>query len=267
MRGTLLPQVLLYGGAILKLLLLGKLWRLGLVRRYRMLSIYLGFSFFRSLASVYLRQTGTRLFDFNGYALFYVFTEPLLWALYFLLVLELYSLILEDFPGIRRLGRWVMFSGLGAATLVCGALLLLDRPAGFFHYPFFARLTLQERSVFFCLGALTALLVLFISHFRLPVARNLLVLTASFGGYFILNALLFVLWHYFGDKLLLLRNVLNSSFFLAALLGATVFLSKAGEIEARKISAPWAEQNRDLELALLSQLQGFNEVLAGVSRR
>ncbi len=267
MRGTLLLRVLLYGGAVLDLLLLGKLWQLGLVRRYRMLSIYLVFSFFRSVASVYLRQTGTRLFGFNGYAFLYVYTQPLLWALFFLLILELYSLILEDFPGIRSLGRWVMFSGLGAATLAGCALMLLDRQAGFFHYPFFAALALRERSVFLCLGALTALLVSFISHFRLPVARNLLVLCASFGGYFILNAQLSILVHYFGDTFVSLRNVLNSSFFFAALLGATVFLSKAGEMEARQISAPWAEQNRELELALLSQLQGFNEVLAGVFRR
>ncbi len=267
MRGTLLPQVLLYAGAILKLLLLGKLWRVGLVRRYRMLSIYLGFSFFRSVALAYLLYTEKRLFGFNGYGFLYVYTEPLLWALYFLLILELYSLMLEDFPGIRRLGRWVMFSGLGAATLAGCALLLLDRQAGFFHYPFFASLTLRERSIFFCLGGLTTLLVLFISHFRLPVARNLLVLCASFGGYFILNALLFMLVHYFGDTFIFWRNVLNGSFFFAALLGATVFLSRAGETEARQISAPWAEQDRKLELALLSQLQGFNEVLAGVFRR
>src|SRR5215471_1572326 len=67
-----------------------------------------GFSLFRAAASVYLRQTGTRLFGFNGYGFLYVYTEPLLWVLYFLLVVELDSLILEDFPGIRRLGHWVM---------------------------------------------------------------------------------------------------------------------------------------------------------------
>ena len=175
--------------------------------------------------------------------------------------------MLEEFPGIRRLGRLVMFSALGGVTLACCALMLLDRSAGFFQYPFFARFTLQERSVFLCLSVLTTLLVLFISHFHLPVARNLLVLCASFGGYFILNALLLILWHYFGDEFFFLRYLLNGSFFLAGLLGAIIFLSKAGEIEARQISAPWVEQNRELELALLSQLQSFNQVLGGVLQR
>lgn len=266
MTGTFLLEALAYGGIAFKLLLIAKLWRLRLLKRYAVLATYLVFSLSRSAANAYLLRTQARLFGLNGYSLLYVVSQPVLWVLYFLLILELYSLMLKDFTGIRRLGQLILFSSLAGVTLACCVAMALDRREGAFQYPFMSYFALQERSVFFCLSALTVLLVLFVSHFQLPVARNVWVLCGAFGGYFILYALLLVLWHYVGDGFLFIRNFLNGLGFFAALLSAVVCLSKAGESRTQLISPFRRKPTEELELALLSRLRGLDRALGEVLR-
>lgn len=203
----------------------------------------------------------------GAYAWAYVLSQPVLWALYFLLILELYSLMLEEFPGIRRLGRMVLLSALGAITLVSCALIVLDHQAGFDPYPFLSYLTLQQRSIFLCLSALTLLLLLFTAHYRLPIARNVWILYASFGAFFLASAFLFTLRRYFGAGFASTRDLLGLVVYFAGLLGASLFVSRPGELQKRPISEIWGRRNRDLEAALSSQLQGFNQVLLKVLRQ
>ena len=261
MTGTFFGEALSYGGIVFKLLLIAKLWRLRLLKQYPVLVTYLLFSLARSAANAYLLQTQARLFGLSGYNLLYVVSQPVLWVLYFLLILELYSLMLRDFTGIRRLGRLILFSSLAGTTLACCAVMALDRREGAFQYPFMAYWVLQERSVFFCLSALTVLLVLFVCHFQLPVARNVWILCGSFGGYFILYSLLLVQWRYLGDGFRFIRDLLNGLFFFVALLAPVVCLSKAGESQAQLIGIFRRRRTEELELALLSRLRGLDRAL------
>ena len=220
-----------------------------------------------SAVLVYLWRHATGPLGFGPYGWTYAITQPILWAFYFLLTLEFYSLMLEEFPGIRRLGRLVMFGSLGGVTAASLALLFLDQQAGVEHYPLLFFLALQQRTVFLSLSGITLLLLLFVAHYRLGIRRNVWILCACFGGYFLSSAALFTLRDHFGDAFTPLRDLAGALVHFCVLLGASFFLSRAGETEVRPISAMWGSRDRELEAALTVQLRGFNQVLVKVLRQ
>src|SRR5262245_26472232 len=115
-----LSQGFWFAEIFLRILLWVRLWHLDLTPRYPVFVSYLGFATLRSLALALLMTAGkTAAWGVRWYGNVYVFTVPVLWAFYFLICLELYSRMLDEFPGIRRLGRLVLFSALGAATALC----------------------------------------------------------------------------------------------------------------------------------------------------
>jgi len=267
MPTTFLRDALWYGGVILQVMLLARLFRLGLIDRYPVLASYLAFDAAQTALRVYLYHSGLRLFGLQGYGLFYFFSQPVLWTLYFLLMLELYSLMLAEFPGFRRLGRLTMYSSLGAVALSCCLLMVLDQQAGFDSYPWLTYLILQERSVFLCLSLLALLLLVFAHYYRLYIKRNVWVLLACLGSYFLVGALLLTLREHFGSSFAPLRNLANAAWFFCALLGALLFVSRAGETEARPLRVTWGRRNQQLEASLFLQLQSFNHVLVKVLRQ
>ena len=254
---------LLCGGIALKLVLLLRMYQLQLVRRYPIATVCLSFSLFRTSGILYLSLTG----NVPAYGWLYFATQPILWILYFLLILELYSLVLEDFPGIRRLVRIVLFSGLAVVALVCCVVMILEEESGSIRQPLAAFLVLQDRNVFLCLSALTTLFFLFVSFYRLPICRNLWVLSACFGGYFILSSALSASFRYFGDTFTFARNLANSVSYLGALSCASLLLSRAGESEVHRLPLPWRRGNQELEFALLGELRDFNQVLGRLWRQ
>jgi hypothetical protein len=267
MRIPVVVDLLWCGGILLEMILAARLWMSRLARRYPVTSVYLGFAAIRSIALVCAAHSGARLFGLQGYGVMYLVTQPLVWMFYFLLILEFYSRMTEEFPGIRRLGRLVSLSALFGAALVCCVLAACDEHAGAEHYPFLSYLFLQQRSVFFCLSALTLLLLLFAAHYRLPVCRNVWILYACFGGYFLVNALLFTLRRYFGEAFASSRDLLGNLAYFVSLLGGCLFVSRGGEKRKQPISDIWGTRNRELEEALCLQLRSFNQVLVKVLKQ
>ena len=84
---------------------------------------------------------------------------------------------------------------------------------------------------------------------------------------FLTNAFLYTLRRYFGPTFSSSRDLLGLLAYFVALVGATLFVSKAGEMEKRPISAMWGRRDPELEAALSSQLQSFNQVLLKVLRQ
>lgn len=266
MESILFRDILWYAGVALDAALAFRLFQLRLAKRYPVLSLLLCFSVGRSLTLAYLLHSHQRLFGLNGYSVAYIFTQPVAWVLYFLLVLELYSRMLEEYPGIRRLGRVVLLAALASVTLACSAVILVDHQAGFDRYPFIAYLVLQDRSVYLCLSTLLLLLLLFVAHYRIPIPRNVWVLYCCFGGYFVVDALLYTLRRYFGAAFAPVRDFTSALFYLAVVLGAVLLFSLAGETESRPATALWEGRRPELETALSMQLQGFNQALVRALR-
>ena len=260
-------SLLWYGTIAVDAVLVARLRQLGLVRRYPVLFLYGAFELVREALLLYLRLSDARILGLRGYGLVYVVTEPVVWGLYFLLVLELYSRMVEEFPGLRRLGRLAMYSALAGVTAAVCLLMALDRQAGYDEYPWLSYLALQQRGVYLALSAIMLLLLLFVAHYRLSIRRNVWVLCGCFGGYFLSSAILVTLREHYGKVFVdPWRNVLPPLSYLVALLAGVLFVTKEGEQQSRPISVLWARPSAELEAALALRLQGFNQVLVKVLR-
>jgi len=257
MESSHLRDLLWYSGIALDAALAMRLVALGLVRRYPVLFVYTCAATVRGCVLASLLHS-RKLLGFYGPA--YFVTQALVGALYFLLIIELYSLMLAEFPGIRRLGRIVLFSTLIGVGGGFSLLARVNQQTGTDNYPLLSFLALQQRSIFLALSALALILLLFVVYYQISIRRNVRILYAGFAGYFLADSLMFTLRQYFGDNLGPIRNLVGSSAYLVALMAITLFFSKAGETESQPISI-FVRRDPELENALALQLQGFNQVL------
>src|SRR5690348_9379615 len=93
-----------------------RLFTNGLYKRYRVLVIFLCFNVARSL--VLLVAGSPRK---NLYVEIWGGTEPVIWILYILLVLNLYSLVLQNYKGLQTVGRWIFLIALPISIVVSAA--------------------------------------------------------------------------------------------------------------------------------------------------
>ena len=204
------------------------------------------------------------LFRSTAYGLAYATSRLALYVFYFLLLVEFYALMVEEYPAMRRLGRMLAVSAIAAVGLAGALLVALDHGAGQERYRLVYYLVLQDRSVFFSLSVATLLLLWFAVHFRLRIPRNVWLVFASWGAYFVLSALLLTLREHFGQPFATYRNVANAGFFFLTVLTALGFLSRQGETAARPLADLLGDRHRELEAALSLQLRGLNQVLVKV---
>jgi hypothetical protein len=95
-----------------------RLYQLDLNRVYRFFFAFLVLTTVRSLFLLPFRL------ESNTYALIYLVTLPILWVFYILIVLELYSLVLQNYSGIYSLGRWTLYGALFFSVAVSGLTLI-----------------------------------------------------------------------------------------------------------------------------------------------
>src|SRR5450759_1521408 len=93
-------------------LLLVRLWRDDLHRRYPYFFGFLGLDVLRTLAVLSVPYHTTL------YAWVYFTPEPVAAVLYCLVVLEIYGLVLQDYPGISALSRWTLRILIPLAVLI-----------------------------------------------------------------------------------------------------------------------------------------------------
>src|SRR5437868_5041108 len=91
-----------------------RLYCQSLHRRYRFLFIFLCFQVIRSLGLLAI-STWWRPHPRNAYAWTWLRTEPVVWLLYILVVLELYALVLQKYKGLQTVGRWVFLIAMTLA--------------------------------------------------------------------------------------------------------------------------------------------------------
>src|SRR5215472_16941212 len=96
-----------------------RLYYQSLQKRYRLLFTFLSFHVLRSFT---LLAIGWWWHDRprNAYAWTWVRTEPIIWLFYILIVLELYSLVLQKYKGLQTVGRWLFLVALSLAILISG---------------------------------------------------------------------------------------------------------------------------------------------------
>ena len=231
----------------------------GLYKRYRALFAYLIFRFFYTTALL----TAFRSTQSASYLWFWTLTEPVIWLFYVIVVIELYSLVLEKHRGLATLGRWVLYGGLCLSILISGLALLPELSGGRAQrsqlIPFYLAI---ERGVDLSLLIFLLLILLWLTQYPVPLSRNVLVHSLAYSILFLSNT-----------AGLLVRVILGfnlsgtvTTFFLG--IGAVciliwlVFLTPAGE-EVR-VSLP--SFGPEHEKRILNQLEALNKTLLKVSR-
>jgi len=252
-----------YGSIALEIFLLFQLLRWRLASFYPALTAYLALGVVRALTLAWFRQKAL----LSLYAWTYFLTQPLIWIVSLLLVMELFSRTLEEYPGIRRLGRMVVYAGLAFLAAASGILIVLDRQAGFDRYPALSHMAVGHRSVHLVLSAVCLLMLLFFSHYRLSVALNVWTLFAGFGGVFVIETVLFALRRFLGEQFRPVRDLAGAAVFFFCILGVTLFFKPAGEVEKRPFPDLRGVPDPDTQQALASQLQSFNQTLLRVLKR
>jgi len=237
----------------------GKLVWNGLFRRYRAL---FGFLVYR-----FLTAAATSLFFNNfsspAYAVFWAVTRPIMWVFHALIVIELYSLVLEKHRGLYTLGRWFLYAGLSISLLISGLALLPRFGGGAAQssrlLPYFYAV---ERGVELSLLLFLLLILLWLTQYPVPLSRNVVVHCLAYSILFLSSTAGLL------ARVVLGMNVSRSvSTFLlgieaACILIWLVFLTPQGE-EVR-ISVP--HFGPEHEKRILDQLEALNDTLLKVSR-
>jgi hypothetical protein len=233
-----------------------RLLRCRLHRRYRVFFAFLLFSSVRTAVLLaYPIHTA-------GYMKIWVLTEPVLWVFYILLVLELYSLILEGHKGLYTLGRWAMYAASVAAFLVSIASLFApaDGAQRSRLMPFYL---MTERGLLASLLLFLFLLLAFLSRYPLTLSRNAIVHSIVYSVFFLTLSIAFLLRSIFGMEISDSMNTLLTALRMACTMAWLFLLNARGENRKVVLHAPPAGQ----EEFLVRQLNQINATVMRAARK
>jgi len=245
-----------------------KLFTSGLYRRYRIFFTY----FLLRLPYMTLFLVLTNLKGLEGgpgvksnlYFYTFLWTEPFVTLAYILMVLELYSLVLERYKGLYTLGRWAMYG----AILISGTISILSL------LPKISPLTPEhskrlfyevgaERGVDLALVIFIVLIVWFLSKYPVPISRNVVTHTVIFAAFFLTNALVLLWRTLLGFQVNDLFNVVTTAISSACAIAWWLLLSAKGE----EVRSQPTQFRPDSEERILQQLDALNATLLKVSRK
>jgi hypothetical protein len=255
---------IVYGLQILSLaacsLTAAKLLLTGLYRRYRAL---FGFLVFRSVGFVIILFWLRNDLRSGAYQKFFVLLTPLTWLFSILVVLELYSLVLEKHKGLSTLGRWVQYAGLTISILISALALLpqirtgATQQSGILNYYYAI-----ERGVDFSLVIFLLFILVWLTRYPVPLSRNVVVHSIVYSTLFLSNTLGLLTRVFFGFQLSRTVSTVLQGVFACCALIWLIFLNEKGE-EVR-VSVP--HFGPEQEQRILSQLEALNSTLLKVSR-
>jgi len=231
---------------------------LNLAREFPALVTYLAFVAVMNLGYGLLNQASVLYFWS------YIALEPLECVFSIFAVRELLTLTFNDYPGIRTVGRWVMYSGvvlaLGISFLLTGfSWSHAARGRAHSHLFYFE---LSQRSIVFTLAFVIVTILLFLSKYPLHLSRNTLVSSAFFSVLFLSEAARLLI-----DSLAPKLNIhsvdwAGTVFMSVCLFGWAAMLkpeSRAAPAQIR-FSSPNEEH-------LLQQLNSLNQLMTRAARR
>jgi hypothetical protein len=226
-----------------------RLWVGGLYRNYPYFFGYLVLEFAQALIPV-LVPLESRL-----YRDLFVASEAAIVVFYVLVVLELYSKILWDMPGISRLAhRFVRLVMLLATILALLPFALEKNTSTLTGYVF-----LFERVVMSALVVFLLLIGVFLLYYPVPLGRNVIVYLSGYAVAFLTAATVTLINNlgYFWNRLL---GEMNMCIFVGCLMFWFFMLSRAGEDRRVVVGHQW---NPGADQRLLAQLDAINASLSG----
>lgn len=253
------------------LVLFLRLWRIGLHRIYRYFSAYLLFRVLRALILaatppiVHLldNQPNVR-FGTNAYSLAWMVTLPVLWFFYILVVLELYSLVLQNYKGIASLSRWVLLTGLGVALAISSLTLATDLSNPSEQFPAIRTFLVIDRGVVSSLVIFLLFITGFLAWYPVPVGRNVVIHCVAYAMYFLSTTMVVLVRNLTGSEVTQTVNILLSCIMVACLAVWIVFLNRQGERKTVVLRRHWAAEEEE---QLVQQLAAINSSLLRAGRK
>lgn len=198
----------------------------------------------------------------GAYQKFWVLTEPIEWFFYVWVVLELYSLVLQDYQGLYTVGRWSLIVATSLALLASGFSLIVPshwtRQGHLMAYYYVA-----ERAVYFSLVVFLLTMLALLMRYPITLNRNVIVHSVVFSAYFLSNTAIFLLLSTRGFGALRIAIFATQAVNLGALGTWLAMLNKAGE-QRRQRLRPARMPGR--EERLIGQLNGLNLILLRAAR-
>ncbi|HTQ58011.1 MAG TPA: hypothetical protein VMI94_26280 [Bryobacteraceae bacterium] len=236
-----------------------RLLTVGLYRRYRAFFIYLLFAAVREGVLSALNPSS------NEYYYIWAYTEPVEWVLYVLVVLELYSLVLQDFQGLATVGRWALIAGVVLAVAASGLSLIApsqhtDQGHLMMYY------YVAERAVYFSLVVFLLTILGFLLQYPITLNRNIIVHSMVFSVYFVSITILYVVLSTrgLGQEMVQRVGYVMNAINIAAMGVWLVMLNSAGEVRKQQLRPAWMPGREE---DLVNQLNHLNTALLRATRK
>lgn len=236
-----------------------KLSLTGLFKIYKLLYCYLGLSLFSSLIAL------TIPYDSPTYGILYISSETARILLAAVLVVEVYSLALENTPALARFGRNIVGYILIAAMVVPAVAVFLDNSGSREPYPYLRLFHLFEQTMNGTIAIFLILISFFMTWFPVRLRRNVIAYISGFIVWTLTNSAVAHLFIQFPKNLLAIRTI--SSIRMCIVAGCLVFwmavFKREGEARTAVVGHLW---NRAEAERLTEQLDAINNGLARLRR-
>lgn len=249
-----LKAVLLLGSMLMVL----KLYRTGLYRRYPIFFAFFIFRIPNSIWPLFLEVTSP------VYQKVWVLTEPIEFGFYVLMVVELYKLVLEKYKGLYTLGRWALYVSLAISVSISAISLLPQiKPSAPQTSKIMFYVMATERGIQTALAIFIVLILCFLSFFPVKLSRNVRVHALVFSIFFLSHTFVLLMRSLFGLRMGHEMNTILTGITAASVVAWLTLLRTAGE-DSRLEPAPFGPPH---ESRLLAHLDSLNAALLRASGR
>lgn len=231
--------------------LLWRLWSEKLGRTYFAVSVFLAAE---TLESALLLPVNSRTYQY----IYYV-ASPIVLVLAYLVVLELYRLTLEDYPGIASAGRKAVSWSLGLAAVISAAYAIPDlRHSGGATQVY----AVLERSTVLGILLFLVLIQLFLLRYRLRLSPNRRIYATGYAIYFALTMALDVVIAALGIQAALSLNLWTNVAASVLLVVGAGLLTHKGEVKPQLEAVDSSAERARLQ----QQLADINRMLSRAAR-
>lgn len=253
-----IEQILWLLTIALTAILASRLFHAGLHKVYPWFFSYLIVRATRSLLLVSLEDNQTI------YGGVWLYTEPLIWLLYVLIVLELCSLILNRFPGIATASSWAVTIALGVSITVSLLTLMADLSVPILQYPMINYYNLIRRGLYSSLVLFLVCMVGFLRWYPVPLSRNLVTHTAIFSVYFSTYAAGLLVRNLMGFGVTRTFSTVQQAMSVVCMVAWLVLLRQSGEARNLKMRPKISDTD---EQRILRHLDALNASLLRTGRK
>jgi len=243
---------------ILNAALATRFLQLKLAGTYRFFLSYLLFNTLRSLMAWPLN------IESASYRYVFAVTEPIVWVLYVLVVLEVCSLVFKEYRGIQALGRWTVYGSLCASILVSTVILVPTWLHS--NEPIFSlqRYAMLERAIDFALVLLLLLLLVFLAIFPIELSKNVIVHSILYSVFFMSHSIGFFVLNMTGNRLSVVVSTCLMGVSVLCLMAWMGLLTREGEV---KMMVTGQQLPPATEERLIEQLANINAALLRATKK